>query len=51
MSEQPGQSPPPGPSEDEDVASADAPLEERPAVAGGSDDGPPAQGEGAADSW
>ena len=34
-----------------DVAPADAPLDERPPVAGGRDDGPPAQGEGAPNSW
>ena len=42
----PAQDPPPP-----DDPAPDAPLDERPAVAGGHDDGSPAQGEGAADSW
>lgn len=42
MSEQPDQSPPADPDPQEPQAQP---------VAGGDDDGPPAQGEGAADSW
>jgi len=55
MSEQPPGAPDDvdraGASPSEDVPPQDAPLDDRPAVAGGRDDGPPAQGEGAADSW
>jgi hypothetical protein len=40
-----------GASPSRDVAPGDAPLDERPPVAGGTDDDPPAQGEGAPDSW
>lgn len=36
---------------DDPIPSPDAPLEERPPVAGGKDDRPPAQGEGAPNSW
>ena len=42
MSEQPGQAEPEDPAPQEPQAQP---------VAGGDDDGPPAQGEGAADSW
>ena len=55
MSEQPTT----GPDEDaapqdvpqQDVPQQDVPLEDVPPVAGGTDDSPPAQGEGEDDSW
>lgn len=55
MSEQPPEAPDDvdraGAAPSEDVAPKDAPLDDRPAAAGGTDDGPPAQGEGAPNSW
>ena len=45
MSDHP-QDPPPAPRPD-----GDAPLDDVPPVAGGTDDSPPAQGEGEHDSW
>ncbi len=49
MSEQPAEGPegPEGPEAPED----DEPLADVPPVAGGTDDSPPAQGEGEDDSW
>jgi hypothetical protein len=45
MTEQPTSTP------DEDAPQDDAPLQDVPPVAGGTDDSPPAQGEGERDSW
>ena len=46
MSEQPSGQPDEDPTQDEPPA-----LDEVPPVAGGTDDSPPAQGEGESDSW